>query len=158
MAKKNIDKKAEPVRKKIGRPSMYTPELAAKICRAISSSTDSLSKICFNNKEFPMRETIWEWRIDYPEFANMYNDAKRAQADLLAEDILAISDDSLHDIMINELTGRETMNSEYVARSRLRVETRKWIACKLLPKVYGDKTTTESTITIKHEELLKELE
>ncbi len=140
---------------KMGRPTMYTPQLAAKICRAISSSTDSLSKICFNNPDFPKRETIWEWRIDYPNFANMYNDAKRAQADLLAEDILAISDDSLHDIMINEQTGRETMNSEYVARSRLRVETRKWIACKLLPKVYGDKTTNETNITISHEDAIK---
>ena len=31
------------------------------------------------------------------------------------------------------------MNSEYVQRSRIRIDTRKWIASKLKPKKYGDK-------------------
>ncbi len=140
-----------------GRPSMYNLALAKKICRAISSSTDSLSKICFRNKDFPLRDTIWEWRLDHPEFADMYNHAKRTQADLLAEEILAISDDASGDIMINENTGREVMNSEYVARSRLRVDTRKWIACKLLPKVYGERVTQDTNITFTQEDWLKEM-
>lgn len=158
MAKKKQQAEKVVVAKKMGRPTMYNLQLAERICRCISSSTDSLSKICFNNPDFPVREVIWGWRLDHPNFANMYDAAKRAQADLLAEDILAISDDSLHDVMINPATGNETMNSEYVARSRLRIDTRKWIACKLLPKVYGDKVTNETTVTIKHEDALKELE
>ena len=35
--------------------------------------------------------------------------------------------------------------SEAVLRSRLRVETRKWLLAKMLPKVYGDKLVTEHT-------------
>ena len=30
-------------------------------------------------------------------------------------------------------------NNEHIQRSRLRVDARKWIAAKLLPKRYGDK-------------------
>lgn len=142
----------------LGRPAIpYSDELAAKICRAIASSTDSLKKICARNPGFPQRTTIWEWRIDYPIFANMYNDAKRAQADLMAEEIAEIADDDTHDTMISD-KGNAVQNSEYIARSRLRVETRKWIACKLLPKVYGDRVTNETTVMVRHEDALKELE
>jgi hypothetical protein len=31
------------------------------------------------------------------------------------------------------------LNNEFVARSKLRVDSRKWILSKLLPKIYGDK-------------------
>lgn len=34
-------------------------------------------------------------------------------------------------------------NGEHVQHSRLRVETRKWFLSKLMPKVYGDKSSVE---------------
>jgi hypothetical protein len=33
------------------------------------------------------------------------------------------------------------LNGEHVQRSRLRIESRKWLAAKLKPKKYGEKTT-----------------
>ena len=141
---------------KRGAPGMYTPALGAKICRAIATSADSIKKICSRNPDFPVREVIWGWRIDHPDFANMYNEARRAQADLLAEEINEIADDDSQDVVMGE--HGEKQNTEYIARSRLRVDARKWIACKLLPKVYGDKTITEGTLHITHENALKELE
>lgn len=142
---------------KVGRPSSYTPELGMKICRAISTSVDSLKKICARNPDFPNRECIWSWRLDFPEFANLYNEARRTQADLMAEELNEIADDDSGDLMFGEL-GTPKQNTEFIARSRLRIDTRKWIACKLLPKVYGDKTITEATIHITHEDAIKELE
>jgi hypothetical protein len=129
-----------------GRPTLYSIELAQKICRSIASSTDSMTKICNRNPEFPNRECIWSWRLDYPEFSNMYNDAKRQQADLLAEEILEIADDARNDIIHREdRDGNEyeVINSEFVARSKIRIETRKWHASKMLPKVYGDRLELE---------------
>lgn len=146
---------------KTGRPTKYTPALALKIVRAISISADSMTKICSRNPDFPGRDIIWGWRLDHPEFSIMYDNAKRAQADLLVEEMCNIADDTTHDTLIKEgKSGEEyeIANSEWIARSRLRVDTRKWIASKMMPKVYGDKTITEGTITIKHEDLLKELE
>jgi len=133
---------------KVGRPSMYTEELALKICKAIATSTDSLRKICDRNVDFPCKDTVNEWRFDYPKFSGLYTLAKQQQAELLAEEILDISDYTALDSKINFKTGEETLDTEWVARSRLRVDSRKWLACKLVPKVYGDRSTNESTVTI----------
>jgi hypothetical protein len=35
------------------------------------------------------------------------------------------------------------MNSDVVAHKRLQIETRKWVLSKVLPKIYGDKVTTQ---------------
>jgi hypothetical protein len=140
---------------KVGRPSKYTPELAKRICRAIATSTDSRAKIFARYPDFPCVDTVNEWRYDYPEFSAMYAEAKRLQADLLAEEIIDISDDSTQDYY-EDKDGNEKLNTEHVQRSRLRVDSRKWVACKLLPKVYGDKQ--EHVITnISHEQALKEI-
>lgn len=128
-------------RKKIGRPPMYNLELAKAICREIATCADSMTKICSRNPSFPKREVIWGWRLDYPEFANMYDNAKRIQADLLVEEINDIADNNDNDTIIKtNKNGEEyeVQNSEWIARSRLRVDTRKWVASKMMPKVYGD--------------------
>lgn len=151
MARKKVEV-VKPEPNKVGRPAKYTPELGLKVCKAIATSTDSIKKICAQNPEFPLRKTIWEWRFDYEEFRNLYAEARRAQADLLAEEIVEICDDDSEDVVFGENGVRQ--NSEFIARSRLKVDTRKWIACKLLPKVYGEKVTTESTMTIE----LKDIE
>lgn len=146
--KKKLSKSAENKKKDkpegyvFGRPSIYNKELADRICREISISTDSLQKICRENEGFPTPKTIYEWRIDHKDFGDKYDKAKRSQADLLAQEIIDISDDSSRDQMMNE-KGNMVLDSEYVARSRLRVDSRKWVASKLLPKVYGDKQQIE---------------
>jgi terminase small subunit-like protein len=127
-----------------GRPPLFTQELADKICRIVATSTDGIRKICRLNPGFPSHTVVHEWRLDYPAFADQYATAKRNQAELLAEEIMDISNDDSQDLMHTE-TGTK-FNSEFVARSRLKVDSRKWIACKLLPKIYGDKSevTTNS--------------
>ena len=160
-----MPKKKSPVKKELkkaeaakprGRPSMYSDDLAFRICRAIATSTDSMTAICARNPDFPVREMIWAWRLDNDVFSNMYDKAKRAQADLLAEEIIDIADNSSRDDKITA-NGDVVCDSEWVARSRLRVDTRKWIACKLLPKVYGDLAKLE-LLQDRNEELNKELE
>lgn len=122
---------------KPGRPTIYTPELAARICKAISTSTKSLKQICKENDGFPCTETIHAWRYDREDFSVLYVKAKQRQAELIAEELLEISDDKTEDLIAYE--GGYRSNSAAVNRARLMVDTRKWIACKLLPKVYGDK-------------------
>jgi hypothetical protein len=143
-----------------GRPTMYSEKLALKICREISICTDGLDKICADNKDFPNPKTIYGWRIDKEDFGKKYDAAKRLQADLLATEIMTIADDSARDTVtkINS-QGEEydVANTEWVARSRLRVDARKWIASKLLPKVYGDLARLEQ-LQDRNEELNKELE
>lgn len=142
-----------------GRPTMYTIELAREICRAIATSSKGLKHICAENEHFPAWRTIYEWRFDNEEFAQMYAQAKRAQAELLAEDILEISDDTTLDTVYDK-DGNPRQNSEWVNRSRLKVDTRKWIAAKLLPKVYGDRPQddTKSAADTLIEKLLEKID
>lgn len=59
---------------------------------------------------------------------------------------------------IENADSKVVADNEHINRSRLRIDTRKWIAAKLAPKIYGDKMVSESRVTISHEDALKELE
>ena len=135
----------------------YSDELGAAICRAVSISTDSLEQICAKNDGFPNPATVYAWRIDRPSFGEMYARAKGAQADLLAAEVLSIADDSSRDTIIDPDTGQPRCDHEWVHRSKLKIDARKWIASKLMPKVYGDRQQVDSTITVTHEDTLKDL-
>ena len=121
----------------------YTKEIAEKICRLIATTSDGLGKICERNPDLPRRQTINEWRLDHPEFSEMYYAARQKQMNLIIEEVIDIADDTSKDTIVKE--GRdgnpsEYQNAEWINRSRLRVDTRKWMATKLLPKIYGEKS------------------
>lgn len=118
-----------------GRPSIYTPEIAAYVCAQIADG-NSLRKIC-REDGVPALTTIFEWLGSKPEFAEQYARAKEAQADAMAEDMLDIAD------MPPAIGEKGTVDSGDVAHMRLRIDTRKWIASKLKPKKYGDKIEQE---------------
>ena len=64
----------------------------------------------------------------------------------MSDEILAIADDSTNDAMtITRRDGSESevADNEWINRSRLRVDTRKWLMSKLAPKKYGDKQQVE---------------
>jgi len=92
----------------------------------------------------PDQDTINVWRYEKPNFSGQYAVAKIKQADLLAEDCIDIADDDSRDIKITE-NGYEAFDGEFAARSRLRVDTRKWLASKLLPKQYGGDALLQQT-------------
>ena len=54
-----------------------------------------------------------------------------------AEEIIEIADDAKNDWMERE--GFKTLNQEHIQRSRVRIDTRKWLMAKLMPKKYGDR-------------------
>ena len=64
--------------------------------------------------------------------------------ELLADEIVAIADENY---TTDEHGVKERLSSEAIQRNRLRVDTRKWMLAKMLPKVYGDhtKVTNEHT-------------
>lgn len=121
----------------VGRPTSYTVELGIEICETIASRGAGIRTICKENPHFPNPDTIYQWMRKHKEFAERYAIAKKEQVHALVEDILEISDDSSGDTYEDE-NGNERFNSEFAARSRLRVDTRKWIASKLVPRLYGD--------------------
>ena len=118
---------------KRGRPSGYTQELADLICLLLSEG-QSLRKICAL-EDMPSQSMIYRWLIDNKDFREQYTRAREEQAEFYADELIGIADDDSKDVS-GEL---QMPNSVAVQRSRLQVDTRKWLLSKLLPKKYGDK-------------------
>lgn len=130
---------------KMGRPTDYLPEVAEDICNLLMLG-ESLRSIC-KRPGMPSIRAVMYWLQRHEDFTQQYARAREVQAELLAEEIIEIADDSKGDVIVDE-DGNEQTNHERVARSRLRVDARKWYASKLAPKRYGDKVTHEQNITI----------
>lgn len=154
-AKEKKQPKAKPEGYKFGRPTEYTTELGDRICKLVATNTCGLKKLCASHDWMPAHNTIAEWRWKNDDFSTRYTKAKLQQAELLAEDCLDIADNSSQDIKLNA-SGDEVCNSEFVNRSRLRVDTRKWLTSKLLPKIYGELSKLD-VLQGENEELKKEM-
>lgn len=121
--------------KKRGRPSEYTQEIADQICARLANG-ESLRTVC-KPDDMPDKATVFRWIRSQPGFCDQYAKAKHESSDALVEEMLDIADDVSRDTV--ETDGGPRQNGEWIARSRLRVDTRKWIASKLKPKKYGEK-------------------
>ena len=84
---------------------------------------------------------ITDWRREDEMFAAQYARAKEAQAERFEDEIKEIADEGTNDWYVRE--GVEAPDHEHISRSKLRVDTRRWLMSKMLPKKYGDKATTE---------------
>lgn len=112
----------------MGRPSLYTPEVAALICERLEGG-ESLRTIC-SAEDMPDRGTVNRWLSVYDDFATKYARARVFQADLLEEDMADIED--------------RTLSGELdPAAARVVLGSKQWRAAKLAPKVYGDKQQIE---------------
>lgn len=126
------------------KPFILTPakrKKFEKVCERIAAG-EGLVRICEDPK-LPCRDAIMSWMRraegeDGEWLNSKYARAREAQADYYADEIVDIADDSERDYMVDE-NGREMFNGENVQRSRLRIDTRKWVAGKLRPKKYSDK-------------------
>jgi hypothetical protein len=80
-------------------------------------------------------------RENKDDFCTRYARAKEEQADFMIEEMIDIADDGSNDLMTITKGDieYEQENKEVTNRSKLRIDTRKWIASKLKPKKYGDK-------------------
>lgn len=142
----------------MARPTDYTPELAAVICGRLAEG-ESLRSICAD-EGMPGKSTVFRWLAseDRKEFRDQYARAREVQAEVLADEIIEIADESEGDFIGKTLESGETIevvNHENIARSRLRVDARKWFASKVAPKRYGDRVTTEHDISDPLKELFE---
>jgi hypothetical protein len=142
--KEAAKKTVKPVKvKKTGRPSKYTEDLALEICKRIAEG-ESLLKIC-KDDHVPHRATISTWLVDgkHESFHDKYKRAVDVRTDNMFDELVNIADDDSGDVKITQ-SGEAKMDSEYVARSRIRIDTRKWYLSKVMPKKYGDKLDVTS--------------
>lgn len=110
-----------------GRPTKYSPETAAEICRRISNGV-TLTAID-KDPDMPCRDTVHEWRHKHREFSDAYARARLAWADDKFDEIIEISDAAKPE-------------DERVAR--LKIDARKWVISKVNPSKYGDRQIVEN--------------
>lgn len=109
--------------KKIGRPTDYTPEIAREISDQMVDG-HTLRAVC-QRDDMPDEGTVYRWISRHTEFREIYAHARELQAMRWAEEVLTISDNATLDPQDR----------------RIRVDSRKWLLSKVLPRVYGDKLT-----------------
>lgn len=106
---------------KKGRPSLFTQALADRICERLAAG-ETLRGVC-GDASMPAPQTVLRWMGNNETFSEQYARARETGYRLMADELTGIADDKTGD----------------PARDRLRLDTRKWLLSKALPKVYGDK-------------------
>ncbi len=112
---------------KRGRPSAYTKEIGIEICRRVSEG-ESITDI-MKDKDMPSGYTFYQWLEKKEGLAKEYTHAREQRAEFYAAEIISIADNA-------------GLTNEEINLARLKVDARKWIACKLHPRHYGDKGLT----------------
>ena len=125
----------------VGRPSTYSDELVSAICQRIAAG-ESLRSVC-RDEGMPSKTTVMRWLADerYESFRDHYARAVQVRADYLTDEILEIADDGVNDTYQTERG--EATNFDHIQRSKLRVDTRKWLMSKMVPRKYGDRVGLE---------------
>ena len=120
-------------------PFTYTPEqkqdAKARVIAGLMAGTP-LTVIC-SADDMPNDDTVRDWASVDGEFERAIARAREAGFDKIALDALAIADDTANDTKKTK-DGDEQANSEWITRSRLRVETRLKLLAKWDPKRYGE--------------------
>jgi len=81
--------------------------------------------------------TFYLWCDRSDKYRERYARATDLRAEKIFEEILEIADDSTLDELVTE-KGIQ-FNQEFAARSRIRIDARKWVLGKMRPTKYGDK-------------------
>ena len=114
----------------MGRPSLYTPELAIRICAEVARNVP-IHKIA-DMAWAPCEASIYRWLAKEPVFCEDYTLAREAAAHRMIAETLEIADEPI-----------DKMGA--VERARVRVQVRQWAAERMAPKKYGARIKTELT-------------
>lgn len=139
----------------MGRPTDYTIEQGDLICERIATNPVGYSTLVQMYPDMPHVCTINAWRHSIPEFAEKYLRAKSFQAQLLVEEIDTLLPDQIK--YYTDDRGNERIDAPSASMLIAKINNRKWMAARLAPKIFGDKQQTETTVTVKHEDSIKDL-
>lgn len=132
-------------------PELRWPTLTPILARI--STGETLRAICREERQkqeaagqevtFPAEGTVRMWVVaDEPAgLSTQYARAREGQAESWADQIIEISDDASRDTITKvSKSGQEyeAPDYEWMNRSKLRVDSRKWLMAKLHPAKYGE--------------------
>ena len=126
-------------RMKQGRFPNLTPQIESELLTRLSEG-ESITKIC-SSDYMPAVGTVYTWLRENVEFANRFKEARDTGAHAMVGLIQDIADE-VPDAVFDEM-GNKKFDPGYLTWQKNRMEARKWIACKVLPKIYGDRHAVE---------------
>lgn len=115
----------------IGRPSLFTPELADDLCERIASG-ETLRSIT-KDDHMPSWRTIWRWLQSNETFRAQYARAREDSADHHAE------------LALEQAMFADDSEASRVQGARLRWDALRWHAGKCAPKRYGERQDVNVT-------------
>lgn len=121
--------------------TIYRNTLADAICERIAAG-ESLRQVCAD-KAMPAKTTVMRWLLDDTKeyLRDQYARARAVQLDGYADELVELADTPEVGEKVKTYADgtSEVQTGDMIERSRLKVDTRKWVLSKLLPKKYGDK-------------------
>lgn len=115
---------------KTGRPSSFSPETASKVLQLLVSG-QPMTPAKLRENGLPSPATIYRWTEENETFLHQYTRARQFQAHVYADQTIELSD-----------------TAEDAGIAKLQIDTRKWYASKIIPKLYGDKQLVDVTTDI----------
>jgi len=128
----------------------WTSDVEDEILSRIAKG-EAIRNIC-KDDWLPAWSTLNKRLASDSEFSARYARAREEQADTIFDQCLDIADSQEGDIIPGRDGEPDKVNHDAIARAKLRIDTRKWMAGKLRPKVYGDKldlSSSDGTMTPK---------
>jgi hypothetical protein len=117
------------------RPADHTPEIGGTICERVFNG-ETLSEIC-RDAAMPDKPTVMRWLAQHPKFLDEYVLTCQLLVDDLAAEAVSIADtadtecrERVRGAKVVTVSGREEL-----ARCRLRLAIRHWVAERLIPKI-----------------------
>jgi len=140
-------------KKKMGAPLKYDRvKILDEIFRRIEDG-ESNRKICSGSDGMPSYDLFKKWMRENPDLITQYAHSKQLSAEAFEEKAIATAEDDTDDIIFVEcetkdgITSKRVINHEAINRSRLKVDTYKWVASKRDPKKYGDKLGLDGALS-----------
>lgn len=127
------------------RPPIYTEALADSILDLMSVG-HSIREICTRDG-MPTWETVWRWRWSLPEFSARYDRARDRRAEIQALRVEELADEK--PLTYVDERGIERIDPAWAQVQKLRIDSRKWIASRLVP-AFGDRVAVAGKVDHDH--------
>ena len=113
----------------MARPTIYSEELEDRMLEEIASGRSVIS-LCREEDWTPNADTWYRWMYKIDGLSDRYTRAKAISSEYHADQILAIADEA---------------DNQTFQVARLQIDARKWVASKLVPNKYGEKSQIDHT-------------
>lgn len=121
--------------------TVYTLESAEKIIAGVAQGK-TIERITDEAHDLPSCSVVYEWIDRFEDFARAIHDAKQRAADKFAMEIIELADAD------PQRTMQGNIDQGHVSWTKLRIESRKWVAAKLKPKQWGERVETTINATL----------